>query len=257
MKLNNYLNPTKRWVYRIIKIKNLLVILLLGTLGLPSVASSHTIASQITSYILQGVKVNSPSVVTTDIYVRILSNNILNKINNLINNIVIARPENDAFSIKQRMQHRQVISFNLVSENNVIKTYYLPIEVSIFKKVAMSRATLAKGEIISSQNTVLATRDITVLPSKLYSTYESLLYKEARFTISGDRVLTDHLIKSIPIIRDGDSILLRIITGKVTVEAEGFARAEGYLGKKVRVQNKQSHKYLEGIVLDKNTVEIR
>lgn len=257
MKQNNYLNPTRRWVYRIIKLRNLLIFILLSILGLPSVASLPPITNQIASYILQGVKVNNPSVITEDIYIRVLSDDILNEISNSIYKPEIAKPDNDAFSVKQRMQHRQVISFNLVSKNNVIKTYYLPIEVSIFKKVAMSSTILAKGDIISSQNTVLATRDITVLPSKLYGTYESLLYKEARFTISEDRVLTDHLIKDVPVFRDGDSIKLRISTGKVTVEAEGLARSEGYIGKKVRVQNKTSRQYLEGIVLDKNIVEIR
>jgi flagella basal body P-ring formation protein FlgA len=155
-----------------------------------------------------------------------------------------------------QLRSRLVLPVQVWQAQHLVNQINSPVQVLAWKKVAVSKRFIKKGEQISTRNTRLATRNLTLLPPKIFFDLTILPAYEARYDIVANRVLTGSNLRQRPLIRNGTPVKIRFRSSGIIAEAEGVARADGYPGQPLRVQNTQSKKYLEGIVVDRYTVEI-
>jgi len=127
-------------------------------------------------------------------------------------------------------------------------------QIDVYSKVAKTKDKISKGEFLSSKNIEFSMQNITGIYSDIINSFEYLKNKQAKFLIPKNVILKKSLIKEVPIIKNGDKVLIRFISGRIVVEAEGIARGDGYKQQKIKVQNIKSKKYLEAEVFDRYTV---
>jgi flagella basal body P-ring formation protein FlgA len=71
----------------------------------------------------------------------------------------------------------------------------------------------------------------------------------------GETILA-HMVKKIPLVKNGDRILIIAHKGSLHVTAPGVVRQNGFKNDTVRVENLQSRKIVLGTVVDSRTVQI-
>jgi len=71
----------------------------------------------------------------------------------------------------------------------------------------------------------------------------------------GETILT-HMVKRIPLVKNGDRILIIANKGSLRVTAPGVMRQNGFKNDTVRVENLQSRKIILGTVIDSRTIKI-
>jgi len=71
----------------------------------------------------------------------------------------------------------------------------------------------------------------------------------------GETILT-HMVKRVPLVKNGDRILIVANKGSLRVTAPGVMRQNGFKNDTVRVENLQSRKIILGTVIDSRTIEI-
>lgn len=71
----------------------------------------------------------------------------------------------------------------------------------------------------------------------------------------GETILA-HMVKKVPLVKNGDRILIVANKGSLRVTAPGVIRQNGYKNDTVRVENLQSRKIILGTVIDSRTVQI-
>jgi flagella basal body P-ring formation protein FlgA len=71
----------------------------------------------------------------------------------------------------------------------------------------------------------------------------------------GETILV-HMVKKVPLVKNGDRILIVIQKGSLRVTAPGVVRQNGFKNDTVRVENIQSRKIILGTVIDSRTVQI-
>lgn len=71
----------------------------------------------------------------------------------------------------------------------------------------------------------------------------------------GETILA-HMVKRIPVVKNGDRILLVAKKGFLRVTAPGVVRQNGFKNDTIRVENIQSRKIILGTVIDSRTVQI-
>jgi flagellar basal body P-ring formation protein FlgA len=71
----------------------------------------------------------------------------------------------------------------------------------------------------------------------------------------GETILT-HMIKKVPLVKNGDRILIIVQKGPLRVTVPGVVRQNGFKNDTVRVENIQSRKIIFGTVIDSRTVQI-
>ena len=65
-----------------------------------------------------------------------------------------------------------------------------------------------------------------------------------------------HMVKKIPLVKNGDRILIIANKGSLHVTAPGVVRQNGFKNDTVRVENLQSRKIILGTVVDSRTIQI-
>ncbi len=71
----------------------------------------------------------------------------------------------------------------------------------------------------------------------------------------GETILT-HMVKRVPVVKNGDRILLVAKKGLLRITVPGVVRQNGFINDTVRVENIQSRKIIFGTVIDSRTVQI-
>jgi flagellar basal body P-ring formation protein FlgA len=71
----------------------------------------------------------------------------------------------------------------------------------------------------------------------------------------GETILA-HMIQKVPLVKNGDRILIVANKGSLRVTAPGVVRQNGFKNDTVRVENLQSRKIILGTVIDSRTVQI-
>ncbi len=125
-----------------------------------------------------------------------------------------------------------------------------------FKDVIVSLKQMKPGDIITEEMLSIEEREITNI-SGYMEKKEALVGKEAERRIQEGSIILSHYIKEKPIINFGDIVTIIKNGDGFSVKARGMAISTGYSGKKISLRNLSSNKIIEGIAIDKETVEVR
>ena len=148
------------------------------------------------------------------------------------------------------------LSLDIRCESPTAWKISLPVQVQIFKTVAVSSELLSKGKIIQLSDIALIRQNITTLSQGYYENPNDIIGKVISRPISQGTLIRPSMIQEAVLVKRGSAVNI-VSQGKgIRVQALGIAMQDGIKGQTVTVKNKASNLTVEGEVLSSDTVVI-
>jgi flagella basal body P-ring formation protein FlgA len=141
-------------------------------------------------------------------------------------------------------------------EGHIKKRLRLYADVKIAYDVYRPIRSLKMGHVIRPEDIELTRLKSDRILRNLVSDDSDIIgHRLVRNLTEGETILT-HMIQKVPLVKNGDRILIIAQKGSLRVTAPGVVRQNGFKNDTVRVENIQSRKILFGTVIDSRTVLI-
>jgi flagella basal body P-ring formation protein FlgA len=135
-------------------------------------------------------------------------------------------------------------------------TVYVPVAVEVEAQVLVLRRALARRARVEALDVELQTRRLPGVSSNFLNDVSALQGRRLRRALSAGTPITTDVLDRDVLVQRGQSVTLIASTGSVEIRAQGRALTEGSEQDRVRVQNVNSLKVVEGVVENAGTVRV-
>jgi len=135
-------------------------------------------------------------------------------------------------------------------------TVYVPVEVFVVKAVWVASKPLPRGHVLQPGDLSTDRRDVSGMVGGYISEKRSLVGQKLRTSILAGRAITPSLIEADDIVHRGQTVTLAVSNGGLSIQMAGKALSDGALNQRIRVENLNSGRIIEGIVRSRETVEV-
>ena len=136
-------------------------------------------------------------------------------------------------------------------------TLYVPVTIEVEAQVLVLRRGLARRARIESTDVELQTRRLPGTLSNFVNDAVLLQGHRLKRALPAGTPLTVDVLAPDVLIRRGQKVTLVAASGSIEIRAEGLALSEGGAADRVRVQNANSLKIVEGVVENASTVRVQ
>ena len=138
------------------------------------------------------------------------------------------------------------------------KKVSIPLSCRLFvvTQVVCAKFDIPRDKIIDISDCETVKKDISTFGPKPCLTFSEVVGKRASRTITGGKIITEHMLLIPPDIEKGDNLSLVISKGNVTVCVSAIARENGRIGQKIWVENGSTKKLVRVLVTDRNSVTL-
>ncbi len=133
---------------------------------------------------------------------------------------------------------------------------YQRINVRIFDRVMVASRFLTKGTVLAATDLRAERRDLSILTSGYETRPENLIGKRLRRALAAGIVISPQAVKTVPPIKEGETVTLVIRQGGMEITSSGVALSDAELGQRVRVRNETSKRVVEGTAAADHRVEV-
>jgi len=133
---------------------------------------------------------------------------------------------------------------------------YLPVDVVVTQTVLVATRTLARGHTLSADDVRAQRRDVSRLLSGYLTNVGAIEGQQLKTQLLAGKILTPAMLKIRLAIHRGQTVTLVIGGGGVSVRSRGTALMNGAVSQRIRVENTQSGREVEGIVRSSEEVEV-
>lgn len=133
---------------------------------------------------------------------------------------------------------------------------YIPVEVVVRRPVWVARKPLPRGHLIARDDLVADVRDVSRMSAGYLSDPASVVGRRLRSSVLAGRVLTPGLLEANNVISRGQTVTLMVASGDLQIRMAGKALMDGALNERIRVENLNSGRVVEGIVRSVELVEV-
>lgn len=135
-------------------------------------------------------------------------------------------------------------------------TLYVPVRASQRRMVVVVKRSLAPGMPVPADALALQEQDSANLPNGYFSRVEDAAGKLLRRPVTPGEPLPPNAVDAPASIRRGQEIVLMSQSGGFVVRASGKALADGAGGERIKAENLDTHRVVEGVVRDDGVLEI-
>lgn len=135
-------------------------------------------------------------------------------------------------------------------------TVYVPVRATEHRKVVVLTRSLAPGMPVPADALTVQERDVAALSYGYLNSLDEAVGKLLRRPVAAGAALTPDALVNPASIRRGQQVTLLSQSGGFVVRADGKALADGASGDRIRAENLDSHRIVEGVVRDTDTVEV-
>jgi flagella basal body P-ring formation protein FlgA len=133
---------------------------------------------------------------------------------------------------------------------------YVPVDVVVTDSVLVSKRTLPRGHLLTADDLVVEQRDVSRLISGYIARKSDLVGQRLKTQLLAGRVLTPAMLQADAAVRRGQLVTLVAQSGGIAVRMSGKSLMDGAINQRVRVENMNSGRVVEGIVRSRETVEV-
>ncbi len=156
---------------------------------------------------------------------------------------------------KKRIGQVQFMCFIKV-DGIIKKRLRLYAEINLNYDTFRITRSLKRGHIIQPQDVeMIRLKSDRLLRSLVSEDREIIGHRLIRNLEKGDTLLT-HMLQKVPLVKNGDRILIIAQKGALRVTAPGVVKENGFKDDTVRVENMNSRKMVFGTVIDSRTIQI-
>jgi len=135
-------------------------------------------------------------------------------------------------------------------------TLYVPVEVSIYRRVLVTATSIPRGTVLSAQMVSYMEADIAGYGGTYMDHIEQVVGLQTRKTLVSGDILRPSLLEKPRIVVRGEQVQVIAQTGAIAVKTNAKALANGRKGDKIRVQNTDSKKVFEAFITAPGQVEV-
>jgi flagella basal body P-ring formation protein FlgA len=135
-------------------------------------------------------------------------------------------------------------------------TIYVPVSVEIEAPVLVLRRALARRAPIDASDVELQTRRLPGLATNFVNDLNALQGRRLRRALPAGTPLTTDALDRAVLVQRGQQVTLVAATGGIEIRAQGKALSDGSEKDRIRVQNVNSLKVVEGIVENSGIVRV-
>lgn len=133
---------------------------------------------------------------------------------------------------------------------------YVPVDMTVSTSVWVARRPLPRGHVLTGDDLVAETRDVSGRATGYVNSRNDLVGHRLKTSVLAGRVLEPHFVEADIAIRRGQSVTLAVEVSGIEVRMSGKALADGALNQRIRVENHNSGRVVEGIVRSRELVEV-
>lgn len=133
---------------------------------------------------------------------------------------------------------------------------YVPVNVVVTAKVLVARQTLMKGQVLTAADLALEQRDVSRMRGGYLSDPGQVIGQRLKTQLIAGKTLKPTMFEADIAIRRGQSVTLTVSSGGFNITMLGTALMDGAINQRIRVQNNNSGRTVEGIVRSREQVEI-
>lgn len=133
---------------------------------------------------------------------------------------------------------------------------YIPVDKVVTATVLTPRRSLPRGHTIAAADLVADKRDVSRLKRGYFTRPEQLIGQKVRQSMVAGRIITPTMVEADAIIRRGQMVTLSVANARINIRMSGKALSDGALDQRIRVENSNSGRIVEGIVRSREHVEI-
>ncbi|WP_052692172.1 flagellar basal body P-ring formation chaperone FlgA [Teredinibacter purpureus] len=133
---------------------------------------------------------------------------------------------------------------------------YVTGTVQIFRNVVVAAHSLARGETVSESDLTFQRLDTARLSSGYIDNPKRVIGMELKRPLRAQDIVKLSTLKQPNLVRKGDTVVLRAKASHLTVETEGTALSNGYMGQQIKVRNEHSRRIVDGLVMGPGEVQV-
>lgn len=133
---------------------------------------------------------------------------------------------------------------------------YVPVEMTVSTSVWVASRPLPRGHVLAEGDLVAETRDVSGRSTGYVNSRNNVLGQRLKTSVLAGRLLEPHFLQAEIAIRRGQSVTLAVEVSGIQVRMSGKALADGALNQRIRVENHNSGRVVEGIVRSRELVEV-
>lgn len=133
---------------------------------------------------------------------------------------------------------------------------YVPVYVTVTARVLTARQALPRDHLLTEADLVIDEREVSRLTSGYMSNKDQLIGQRLKQQVIAGRIITRTMLKADFIVMRGQTVTLLAAGTGLRISMSGKALIDGALGQRIRVENVNSGRIVEGIVRSAEHVEI-
>lgn len=133
---------------------------------------------------------------------------------------------------------------------------YVPVDVVVTEAVLVARKMLSRGHILTADDVVADKRNVSRLVGGYIADPAELLGQRLKHQVMGGKMITPSMLVADTVIKRGQSVTLVLRDSGLNITMSGKALMDGALNQRIRVENTQSRRIVEGLVRSPEYVEI-
>lgn len=133
---------------------------------------------------------------------------------------------------------------------------YIPVDVVVTDTVLIAKRTLPKGHVLTADDLVSEQHDVSHLRSGYVTDIKVLAGQRLKTQVLAGRILTPSMLQADIAIRRGQTVTLTVASGGINIQMSGKALMDGAVSQRIRVENTNSGRVVEGVVRSREHVEI-
>jgi flagella basal body P-ring formation protein FlgA len=165
-----------------------------------------------------------------------------------------AAPRAAATSAPRAGQSRVIVAVRCDSPS--VWAINVPVDIEIEATVLIANAPIARGAVLLVGDFTTESRRTRGLTTRFLSDPSDLQLRTARRPIAPGEVLTVDAVKDAKLIERGQLVTLVAADASVTIRAPARALADAGMRERVRAQNLQSLRVVEGIAIAADTIQV-
>lgn len=133
---------------------------------------------------------------------------------------------------------------------------FVPIQVKVFAPAVVSKQSLPRGSILTSEDLKLVKREVSSAMYGHFASIKQLEGMELRISMAQGQIIGPRAIKPRHLVKRGDIVTVIAESNGLHIRIKGKALMNGYHGQSIRVKNTRSDRVLQGEVVAVRTVRI-
>jgi len=152
---------------------------------------------------------------------------------------------------------RTPVTVVLTHQGREVKRSVVTVGLVAYKTVYVAARAVARGQVVGEGDIRRERRDVSSLRGPVLTRSSDLVGMRVKRSVQAGRVWQPRDIETVPVVRRGELVRLRLQSGGLRIDGTGKAGEDGRLGDFIRVLNVVSKRYVTGRVDEEGTVHVR